>query len=53
MAKLTRGRYIVYIDASKTQYLSKLISQKPMIDLMVEQSQEVEKILNNDTKYPK
>ena len=43
---------IVYIDATKTQYLSKLISQKSMIDLMVEQSQEVEKILKDYQHFP-
>lgn len=43
---------IVYIDAFKHEFLSKLISQKSINNLMVEQSNKVEEILKNYNHFP-
>ena len=43
---------IAYIDAAKQQYLCKKIQQKSINDLMVEQSNEVEKILVDYKHFP-
>lgn len=43
---------ISYLDASNKNYISKLMAQKSINDLMVEKSSEVKEILNNYEMFP-